>query len=276
MTLPRTTSRYRPLAVALAAATTLTSGAALAESTASASLTFLVQPSMGFSWVASPDLPSFAEADVNAADFDTWLPTAGTFVPEYGTGGIGYAVTPGAGLLPAAANAGGVDTYATALTFGDATQRLGALSAAAIVPVAGQAAGTAFMRAWFELAPGASVTFRGAVTLAVTGANLAWPAGYVTNDFYGYATGLLAIGSNEQVFEIGGPDSTSAVGSYALNDLGQFLLTLSNTGSEPLVNHLDAGVFVYSASVVPEPSTWALLFAGLGVVGFVALRRRRD
>jgi hypothetical protein len=40
---------------------------------------------------------------------------------------------------------------------------------------------------------------------------------------------------------------------------------LSTVGSDVLLNF----------TPVPEPSTWALLLAGLGLVGFRKLRRRR-
>jgi hypothetical protein len=35
----------------------------------------------------------------------------------------------------------------------------------------------------------------------------------------------------------------------------------------------DAGVLTYSVAAVPEPSEYALLLAGLGMIGFMAPRR---
>jgi len=141
------------------------------------------------------------------------------------------------------------------------------------VPSEGRADATSFARSFFSLAPGASVTFQGALFLSVTGTNPSLPANFNVSDFYGFASGLLAVGNNTVLRELGGPASTGAVGSYSLNDIGPLTLTVTNTSGAPLTSFLDSGVTVYSASVVPEPGIYALLLAGLGVIGFVARRR---
>ena len=68
----------------------------------------------------------------------------------------------------------------------------------------------------------------------------------------------------------------SAVGGKNLL-LGTGLsLTVTNTTGSALTSFLDSGVTVYSASVVPEPGTYALLFAGLAAVGFVVRRKSQS
>jgi hypothetical protein len=61
--------------------------------------------------------------------------------------------------------------------------------------------------------------------------------------------------------------NTSAF-SNALNS-GTFSLSVTEFAGG------SAGLFL-NFTPVPEPSTWALLIAGLGAIGFVSLRRHRD
>jgi hypothetical protein len=68
-------------------------------------------------------------------------------------------------------------------------------------------------------------------------------------------------GFNASVFDI---DATSFVN---LPNKEAFSLTLSGDNKSLILN--------FNPAAVPEPSTWALLIAGLGIVGFASLRRKR-
>ncbi len=252
-----------PLVLALAAP------AAHANSGASASLSFNVIAGPGFAWLASP--VSSADSSAKAAAFTGFEFAAGIFSPGYGpaVSADDIATGPGVPASTAGANAGG--TFGNAFTFG--SPLAANLSASALVADSGKAEATSFARSFFSLAAGASVTFQGALLLSVSGTNPAFPANYSTGDFYSFASGLLAVGANESLRELGGPASTGMAGSYSLNDLGALSLTVTNTTGSPLTTYLDSGVTVYSASVVPEPGTYALLLAGLGAVVFTVRRK---
>jgi hypothetical protein len=263
------------LPIALGAALLLGTSAAHADSAATASLNFTVLAGPGFSWVSTASDVSFGESEASAADFAGWIEAAGVFSPNYGAGASNASGTVVGMAVPlSSANASGADTFANGFTFTDGSMRVGALSASAVVPASGNASASAYARSFFTLAPGASVTFSGGLFLSITGNNFAFPANYDTSDLYGYATGLLAVGGATQLAEIGGP-STGAPGSYALNDIQALSLTVLNSGAQVQTYFLESGVYAYSASVVPEPETYALLLGGLAVVGFVARRRSR-
>jgi hypothetical protein len=261
--------------LATAAAFALAAPAAHADSAASASLSFNVVAGPGFAWVNEPDFVSFGESTASAVDFAGWIPSAGVFSPNFGAGGSSASGTvPGTAVPISSASVGGADTFASSFTFTDAGSRVGALSATAVVPTGGVAQSLSFARSFFTLAPGASVTFAGALSLFASGTNAAWPANYDLSSFYGHAGGLMAIaGGSELSFEIGGP-ATGAPGSYALSSIQPLALTVTNTGGAMAHYALETGVAVYSASVVPEPGTAALWLAGLAWVAFVAGRRR--
>jgi PEP-CTERM motif len=70
----------------------------------------------------------------------------------------------------------------------------------------------------------------------------------------------------------GGPqtDTTPSDGfSFAGLGTGNYALKLVGTATG-----MGGGIYGGSVAAVPEPETYALFFAGLGVVGFVARRRR--
>jgi hypothetical protein len=257
-----------PLAAALLPAT------ASAQSAASAALSFTALAASGFAWIDNPGDPSNATSTVAAADFAAWVADPfGDFVPTYGMAGSASLSVDGLAVPVTGANTVGTVTYASAYTFTAPGGTQASLQAATLVPVAGQGNATAFARSWFSLAPGASVTFQGALFLSVSGERPALPANFITTDFYGYASALMASGALLQQRETGNPLAAYAAGPYAFNDVGLLTLTVSNPGPGPLVSFLDTGVSVYSASPVPEPGTYALLLAGLAAVVFVARRR---
>ena len=49
--------------------------------------------------------------------------------------------------------------------------------------------------------------------------------------------------------------------------------TIQNSG---VANSVDMGIWAYQTAAVPEPSTYALMLGGLGLVGLIATRRRKQ
>ncbi len=252
-----------PLVLALA------TPAAQADSGASASLSFNVIAGPGFTWLATP--VSSADSSASAATLTGFDFAAGIFSPVYGPADTAFDLGTGAGVPVTSAAASTDAVFGNAFSFG--APGAATLAASALVSDSGRADATSFARSWFSLDAGASVTFQGALLLSVTGTNLAFPANVSSGDFYGFASGLLAVGGDEALRELGGPASTGMAGSYSLNDLGALTLTVTNTTGSLLTTYLDSGVTVYSASVVPEPGTYALLLAGLGAVSFIVRRK---
>ena len=252
-----------PLVLALAAP------AAHANSGASASLSFNVIAGPGFTWLASP--VSSADSSATAAEITGFEVAAGVSSPVYGPAASAVDIATGLGVPASSASVSAGDVFGHAFSFG--TPAAASLSASALVADSGRADATSFARSFFSLEAGASVTFQGALLLAVTGTNLAFPTTTSTGDFYSFASGLLAVGSDEVLRELGGPASTGMAGSYSLNDFVPLSLTFTNTTGSLLTTFVDSGVTVYSASVVPEPGTYALLLAGLGAVSLIVRRK---
>ncbi len=257
------------LALTLALALALAAPLAHAGSAASASLSFTVLASSGFSWLTAP--VSTADSSATAAELTGFEFAAGVFSPGFGPAVTANDLALGVAVPASTANASAGPVFASAFSFGNANNA--SLQASALVPGEGRADATSFARSFFSLAPGASVTFQGALFLSVTGNNPSLPANYSLGDFYGFASGLLAAGSDTVLSELGGPAGTGMAGSYSLNNIGPLSLTVTNTTGSPFTSFLDSGVTVYSASVVPEPGTYALLIAGLATVGFVVRRK---
>lgn len=60
------------------------------------------------------------------------------------------------------------------------------------------------------------------------------------------------------------------VSNVAANNLGSYTLTVMGTASAPSANY---GVTL-NVSAVPEPSSYAMVLAGLGLIGFMSKRRQ--
>ena len=96
----------------------------------------------------------------------------------------------------------------------------------------------------------------------------------VAINFGGYNILGLTVTLQDASFAVVGSDASPAdgftfsglaAGSYALNVLGYA------TGAS---GGFYAGGFIAETAPVPEPETYALMLAGLGLVGFVASRRK--
>ena len=268
------------LTSALTLAISFTASSAHANSSASAFLSFSVLSTGGFAWSVDPELASSASSDIVAADLTGYEDAAGVFNPAYGPASMANDFAIGTAVPSTAAVSTGTTTVANAQTFTGPSQVFSSLSAFALVPTSGTSSATAFSRSYFTLDAGASVTFQGALFLTTVGSNPAFPANYNVGEFYGFATGLLEVSGGGLVENtVGGPDATSLVGNYNLSDADLITLSYTNTTNAAITTYLDSGVSVYSASAlapVPEPSTYAMLLAGLCALGFVAARRQSN
>ena len=265
------------LTSALSLALSFTASSAHANSSASAFLSFSVLSTGGFAWSVDPELASSASSDIVAADLTGYAEAAGVFSPAYGPASIGNDFAVGTAVPSTAAFSTGTTTVANAQTSTGPSQVFSSLSAFALVPTSGTASATAFGRSYFTLDAGASVTFQGALFLTAIGSNPSAPINFNVDEFYGFASGLLAVdGGDSLESQIGGP---GWVGDYSLSDARVLTLSYTNTTNAAITTYPDSGVGVYSASAlapIPEPGTYAMLLAGLCLMGFVAARRQSN
>lgn len=137
-------------------------------------------------------------------------------------------------------------------------------------------AGTGYVsEVYFDVMPGVSVSFfGGAGTLFTAGANPpSLPSGNTVGFVSDFAFDSDARGAPVNGINMG-ETATFAItgaadGDFSAGDLfaGVHVRSLLNGNSEALVT-------VGDVPAVPEPSTYALMLAGLGVVGFMSRRRR--
>ncbi|VAW45109.1 hypothetical protein MNBD_GAMMA03-2048 [hydrothermal vent metagenome] len=89
-------------------------------------------------------------------------------------------------------------------------------------------------------------------------------------------TGISLAGYNGTTYDIAGIFSVaelteSSVGSPVSLDAGSYILSISGVASAD-----STGYTLSTVSPVPEPSAIALMLGGLGLVGFMAARRRNQ
>lgn len=86
----------------------------------------------------------------------------------------------------------------------------------------------------------------------------------------------LAFQNDGTLLSMGGLDAASGT-LYSVNTATGAATSLNNGtgyGTGPIYFGVDGGLAFAPAAVVPEPETYAMLLAGLGLLGFVARRRK--
>ncbi|MCE2915684.1 MAG: FxDxF family PEP-CTERM protein [Rubrivivax sp.] len=78
--------------------------------------------------------------------------------------------------------------------------------------------------------------------------------------------------SGNTLIASGTPGTSSSVNNVTLVGGSSYYYTVTGTATG-LVG--GAYAFIASASPIPEPSTYAMMIAGIGAVGFLAMRRRQ-
>lgn len=258
-----------PLCLAIASAAHAQNSSAIAA----LSINAVASSPAALTWLAPG---SYSSSSASSAAFAGWAPTGfGEFAPTFNTGVTDSSTTPGLWQQSSSALAADGAVFSNSFTFSPLAP-YAFLQASTTMPQGGYGASDAFVRSYFSLAPGASVTFTGGLLLSVFGTNQAFTPDHITTDLYGSATGLLAIdGVPEDSRTIGSAALPYTAGAYGFNQATTLSVSITNSTASDMTGYFDAGVSVYAVSAVPEPGTYAMLLAGLACMGLVAHRSRR-
>lgn len=113
------------------------------------------------------------------------------------------------------------------------------------------------------------------VDLATGAATNIGPTGVTLGRSLGYSG--LAFNNNGALLSLGSLDAASGA-LYSVNTFNGAAISLSGTGlpygSGPIHFGVDGGLAFVPA--VPEPETYVMMLAGLGLIGFIAYRRKND
>jgi autotransporter-associated beta strand protein len=223
--------------------------------------------------------------------------TAGT-VEVASTGALGSSTVTLNGTTSILKLSPGV-TLANSIAFGSSGGRLaghGTFSSAVVIGAntvlaPGSSVGTLTFTSGLTLAGGGSYDFE--MQNATGGPGVGWDFAQVTGQLTFTATptspftlNLLSLNSsgargNPENFFSSSAYSWSIASATSFSGFNPAAVTINTSNFTPGLN---GGLFTLSTSgtnlllnftPVPEPSTWALLLAGLGLVGFRKLRRRR-
>jgi len=131
----------------------------------------------------------------------------------------------------------------------------------------------------FSLDAHSSFTFSGLATVGISGDSNPLSAATTFNSNDSFASLTLGdlfgrvrttIGAN--IWDIG--SGVSNLFNYSVGPGGLLALTITNNGDSALRGSLNAGSYVAVSAPIPEPETWLLLLAGVGIVGFTARKRK--
>ena len=116
-----------------------------------------------------------------------------------------------------------------------------------------------------------TAVFKGDFTLASAGV-VSFQLGSDDDSFI-YVDGVL-IGQNPGIHATSSVDFNSSTLGAGSHTIDVFYADREDTGAELSLNLLSTDVVITPPPAIPEPSSWALLVAGLGAVGALARRRK--
>lgn len=135
----------------------------------------------------------------------------------------------------------------------------------------------------FTLDPHASFTFSGLATVSITGDEAPLQGGTrVHTDRDAWMTlssmtfgDLLGRARTSIGTSVWGNNSLFAGIDYLMGSDGLMSITITNHSDTALLGRLSAGTYINVSPPIPEPGTWLMLLAGLGLVGSASRRGAR-